>query len=581
MVQEANTKQEEQIDDKRVVLSLFAPRQNRVSLVASWNNWEPQPMQRDEKGVWRIEVPLDDGEYAYQFEVEAQDGDSAESDDGNEHRIRVADPWSLRITKDGKSSLTVRDGRRVDLSYDWQHDDTPLPPNHKLILYEMHVGDFSGGPGDEKEDGRSGTLQDVIDKLDYLVELGINAIELMPVNAFGPAYDWGYSQLSYFAIESSYGSPNDFCRMVDECHARGIRVLYDAVYNHMSPDAPLHRIGPDYWFYAENPDEEMLQFGPKLNYFYTDEELGVWPARDYAFDAMRFWMKAYHLDGIRFDATRALADFDLLHEFNNEMHNCADIRPLIGIAEHVPEDPAVTGTDGPMDAAWRNSMGKQLMAALTGEEKAGQPPHDTGALLAGLDARQEGYASTLNAVIFFDNHDQDSIFWQLQQTGLPDEAIFRRVKLGAGLLLTAPGIPLLWMGQEFGRVAPRGESDQPKPLDWSLLERPENRDLMQHHARLIQIRKETPALTGDTFEVVANLPEAEIIAYKRWDEDGSVVIVIANLKDEGADGVRLESEAIDNGRWRDLLNEEDINVEENALTIALAASEVKVLVKSS
>lgn len=155
-------------------------------------------------------------------------------------------------------------------------DDQPLPSNDELIIYELHVGDFRGGVGDTVGD-RKGCFTDVIDKLDYLADLGINCIELMPVNEFPGHHSWGYSQRSIYAVENSYGTPDELCQLIDECHARGIRVIHDAVYNHMEMDAPLTQIDYEYWFYRDNPDFDHLDFGPKFNYEFYDEQHKCFP----------------------------------------------------------------------------------------------------------------------------------------------------------------------------------------------------------------------------------------------------------------------------------------------------------------
>ncbi|RPJ01109.1 MAG: hypothetical protein EHM39_03775, partial [Chloroflexi bacterium] len=279
-----------------IPFELLAPYNESVALLGSWNDWEPLPMEKDDRGIWRAEVPLADGDYEYKFQVISKSFFAA-----GETRT-VADPKALEHTLDSheNSIVRVRNGQRSALTYEWQHDDKPLPPNEQLILYELHVGDFSGTSG--ADSGKIGTFADLIDRLDYLADLGINALELMPVNEFPGHHSWGYSLRSLYAVENSYGSPDDLARLVDECHARGIRVIHDAVYNHLEMEAPLTQIDYSYWFYEQNPDEEKLHWGPKFNYEHYDENLKTFPARDHVMGAMRMWNGNFHMDGIRFDA---------------------------------------------------------------------------------------------------------------------------------------------------------------------------------------------------------------------------------------------------------------------------------------
>jgi 1,4-alpha-glucan branching enzyme len=245
-----------------VHFALLAPNNPEVNLLGSWNSWQSHAMRQEEDGYWRIEVPLDDGEHQYIFEVISR------SPDLEGRRIRIPDPCALEWSWDDKTRLRLQDGKRVYALHDWQHDNKPLPLNEEIIIYELHVGDFSGGEGDEKAGGDAGTFRDVIGKLNYLADLGINAIELMPVTANPPGFQMGYSQLSYFTLNYRYGSADDLAALVDACHGRGIRVIHDCVYNHMASDAIWALIDYEYWFVLNNPDD--YDFGPKLNY--TEED---------------------------------------------------------------------------------------------------------------------------------------------------------------------------------------------------------------------------------------------------------------------------------------------------------------------
>lgn len=554
-----------------VGFELLAPYNEEVKLAGNWNEWQPTPMQRGDDGVWRIEVPLDDGDYEYRFDL------ISKSYFAKGKNVSIADPKALEHTHDNTSIVRVLKGKRVQTTYQWQHDDKPLPPNEQLVMYEMHIGDFTGGDGDDSN-GR-GTFQTVIDKLDYLVELGINAVELMPVNEF-PGEGWGYNLRSIYAVENNYGSPDELCRLVDECHARGIRVFHDAVYNHMEAEAPLTQIDYTYWFYGENPDEAQLDFGPKFNYEFYDENLKTFPAREHVIGAMRQWLELFHIDGIRFDATRALKYYDLLGWFNTELHNRPGFKPIFSIAEHVPQDGTIAGPDGPMDAAWHENFSKQLQCTIVGVPKDGRMPLLTDEVLRLMDGRQDGFVSSYNTIKYIDNHDQDRIMWQLGAFGnVFDDAAFRRMKLGAGLLLTAPGIPMLYMGQEFGHSNPR--SLEPQPLAWSLLDNERNSHLFQYYKHLIHLHKTNPALYSDTFERIANLQDRCIIGYRRWNNEGNQIVVMANLTSQYAGQFEVQHPALENGAWYEAIHNYDVQINHNCLVDTLAESELKIYIKKA
>ncbi len=427
-----------------------------------------------------------------------------------------------------------------------------------------------------------GTFRSAQHKVDYLRDLGVTAVELMPVNSYLRPSDWGYSQRSVYAVENSYGSPEDLCRFVDALHGTGIRVIHDGVYNHTSEDAILTQIDYTYWFYAVNPDDKDLQFGPKFNYEYCDEALDVYPARTHVIHAIQQWVRGFHLDGIRFDMTRGIKHFDLLRWFHDEAERMDFGRPFITIAEHLPPDPAIVVPTGPMDAAWHEDFRTQLLAMLAGTEQEGKQPDDLDGLARILDARNEGFPNTRCVVNYLDNHDHDRLLWTLTQAGVFNHgALWRRAMLGASILLTAPGIPMIWMGQEFGVAVPKDPDRRPQPLSWALLGNEPNRVLLEHYKRLIRLRREIPALTSDTIEIVAVDKERGLLAFKRWTDEGSVVLVLINTRDEEARDVQITAPNIPNGVWQESMREVTVTVTENRLTDSVPASAVNIYIKTA
>lgn len=551
---------------------LVAPYNPEVKLLGSWNQWTPIDMQRQDDGTWCVDVPLPDGEHQYKFQTISQSYFAL----GN--TVSVSDPRAAEYTLDSRenSLLRVKNGQRVTHEYTWQHDDVPLPQNDQLVIYELHVGDFRGGAGDT-QDAR-GTFATVIDKLDYLADLGINAIELMPINEFPGDYSWGYAQRSIYAIENSYGKPDELCRLVDECHARGIRVIHDAVYNHLEAEAPLTQIDYQYWFYETSPDSPDLSFGPKFNYEKWDDNLKKFPAREHVWGAMNFMLTMFHIDGIRFDCTRALRYFELLQWFHDEAHKQADFKPFYTIAEHIPQDPAIAGTDGPMDAAWHDNYYRQINSTVLGIPMDGRNPFDTTGLLRVLDGRGDGFEGSMNTIHYTENHDQERGFFALgDKAKIFGDAAFRRARLGAALLLTSPGVPMLWMGQEFGQATPK--TMEPQPLQWGLLENEANRALHEFYKHMIHVRLGNPALTGHQYQTILDLPERGILAFKRWNAQGNVVVVVANLKDEFGGEFEIANAALEDGEWREVVYGYDIQLTGGTLKDKLAQSDVKVYIK--
>lgn len=562
-------------DRHPIELVLFAPYNEAVELTASWNEWTRQSMTKDNDGYWRITCELADGEHQYKFVVKSNSYFAVHE------WIEVFDPYALSITNDEaeRTLLTIKNGKRVWVEHNWKYDEVPLPGNEQLILYELHVGDFSGGLGDTASPRARGNFRGVIEKLDYLSELGINAVELLPIKEF-PGKSWGYNLRSLFAIDSSYGTPAELCRLVDECHRRGIRVIVDGVYNHAEADAPLAKIDYQYWFYRENPDPPIMQWGPKYNYTHYDENLKIFPARKYVMESIRDLVRHFHIDGIRFDATRGIKDFDIMREFADLAFKEIDGRkPFFTVAEHAPEDPAITGYPaGPMVAAWHESFAKHLQAVAIRHELDGEQPWDLDALELHMDVTRNGYKSGNHAVNYIGSHDQDRILHQIGDISHTfGEAAFARVKLATGLLFTSPGLPMIWMGQEFGASSPKSLDSQ--PIDWALFQNADNKGLYEYTAAFCKLRHSTPALRTDNFQVILKDKARCVFAYKRWDDAGGVVVVAANLKHKHAGEVVLADAGLDDGDWHEYVFNFDANVKQGVLKFELGPSEVKVFVK--
>ena len=555
-----------------IEFALFAPYNEKVELIGDFSEWSPIPMVKGDDGWWRTRVPLGDGDHLYKFRVKSL------SYFAKGETLEVFDPYALHVTADEHENAIARiiNGKRTWTSYQWKHDDVPLPRNDELNIYELFVGDFGGSAE------RRGTFQDVIAKLDELKGLGFNGVELMPVKFFPGGKGWGYNLRSLFGVASVYGSADELCQLVDECHARGMRLIIDGVYNHADADAPLAKIDYAYWFYEQNPDPPTMQWGPKFNYGHYDENLKLFPARKYVIESIRFWVETFHIDGIRFDATRAIANFDALRELCTAAFDAvAGRKPFLTVAEHVPEDPAITGfPDGPFVAAWRFSLGAYFRAVLTGQYDDGQSPEDFDGFLNALDPAKNGYRTGGNCVNYLVSHDHDRLMHQLgDKAHMFDDVAFARVRLGFGIVATIPGIPMTWMGQEFG--AAEEKTLEPRPLDWSLLKNERNANLRDHVKGLFQLRRESPALRGDQFEICFRDPGRKAFAFKRWNDAGGVIVVAVNLKHDPSGEITIANCGLEDGTWHEHTNNYNATVSGGILKDQLGPSEVKIFVKTA
>lgn len=549
-----------------IEFELFAPNNKAAALIGSFSGGKEIPMEKGQDGYFRTQVDLEDGVYQYKFRIQTKSPNFAP-----DQWVDVIDPYATDVDEEKHNgTVRIKDGKRIVDTYVWQHDDTPLPQNQELVIYEMHVADFTGG---EVDPHKRGKYVDAIEKLDYLSELGINAIELMPVNEYPGDYSWGYKVRHFFATESSYGSTEDLKRFIDECHGRGIRVIMDGIYNHTDEQCPLLLIDRDYWYYHDKhyPEDPANYWGPEFKYDTYDEKLDVKPAWKYVGDVVRFWVQEYHIDGIRFDAVRQLANFKFLDWLAHQAKKNTAPKPFYNIAEHIPDTSNVTTPEGPLDACWHESFHYFIVPHVCGDT------FELERLKEVLDPRLQGYATATNVVNYLATHDREHLFRELGDRGIFGAAAFRRAKLAAVLLMTAMGVPMIWMGEEFGEHKRKSETvTQPKKIAWPLLERNENRDLFEYYKSLIALRKQSSAIQSDNIEFFHENADAKVLAYVRWNDAGDRVVVIANFSAQNLARYRVPHFPAA-AKWHDWLSNSEIEAAEDSLIIDLPEYEAKVL----
>jgi 1,4-alpha-glucan branching enzyme len=546
---------------KPVEFTLFAPYNKKASLIGSFSDWQELPMHKGEDGYFRVQVDLEDGDYQYKFRVQSKSW-FFEPDQW----VDVNDPYVTDIDNASQNGVVrIKDGDRIVDTYIWKHDDQPLPADQALVIYELHVGDFSGGESDPNPRGQ---YKHVVEKLDYLVDLGINAIELMPVKEYPGDHSWGYNPRYFFATESSYGTTDQLKHLIDECHGKGIRILMDGIFNHSEAESPLTQIDHDYW-YHHDPRDPDNNWGPEFNYEHYDENLDVKPAWKFVGDVVRFWINEYHIDGIRYDAARQIANYDFMHWIVAETKQTASMKPFYNVAEHIPETSSITNIDGPMDGCWHDSFYHCVVEHICGDT------FDLERLKDVLDAKRQGFVGTTNVVNYLTNHDHDHVMAELGDRQIFDQAAFKRAKLGAVLLMTAMGVPLIWMGEEFGEYKHK-TIDQSK-IDWALLSNELNRGLLEYYKGLINLREHNHALYTENIEFFHENPDTKVLAYTRWNDEGSRVVVVANFSDQFIGGYTVPNFP-KNGTWHEWTGDYDVESGDNNILIDLPEYEAKVLV---
>ncbi|HLK48498.1 MAG TPA: malto-oligosyltrehalose trehalohydrolase [Bryobacteraceae bacterium] len=426
--------------DEGVQFRVWAPRRKSLAIAID-SPRRAIPMQCEGEGEFAAFVPgLPAGaDYALVTDAGAERPDpvSRFQPHGVHGRSRVVDPGSFRWTDQNWKGLALED----------------------YLIYELHTGTFS----DE------GTFESIIPRLGYLTDVGITAVELMPVAEFPGRRNWGYDGVAPYAPQSSYGGPQQLKRLVDACHRHGLAVVLDVVYNHLGPEGNyLAEFGPYFTETYRTP------WGCAINYDGPESD-GV---RRYFIDNALYWLTEYHVDALRLDAIHGIFDFGARHflsELAQAFHAQAKElgRSAWVIAESDLNDARVikAPTEGGygLDAQWNDDFHHALYSLITGDRHGyfvdfGRMQDLTKSLREGFvyDGQRSAFrrrrhgSSSMDRpgrqfVVFTENHDQ--IANALGGDRLSRVLSVEQQKIAATVLLCSPFIPLLFMGQEYGETA--------------------------------------------------------------------------------------------------------------------------------
>jgi maltooligosyltrehalose trehalohydrolase len=550
--------------DGSVLWRVWAPRAGRVDLVLiKGGRREARALEPEGNGYFRRVEPgiPDEQRYAYRL-------------DGGLER---PDPASL-FQPEGVHgpSAVVRADQFAWSDPTWKGIGRP-----DLVFYEIHVGTFTP----------EGTFEAIIPRLNGLRRLGITALELMPVAQFPGTRNWGYDGVQPYAAQNSYGGPRGLQRLVDACHAAGLAVFLDVVYNHLGPEGNyLSEYGPYF------TDRYRTAWGQAINYDGPSSDA----VRDYVVDNARMWLEEFHLDGLRLDAVHAIFDFSACHILREIKEAAEDVADRTGRRIHIVAEsdlndvrlllPPERGGDG-LDAQWSDDFHHTVHAYLTREQQGYYQDFGKAEDLVRVLTDTFLYAGTYSKsrgrrhgapvgdlsgdrfVISIQNHDQIGNRALGERLDVLLEPPARR--LAASLLLLAPHLPLLFMGEEYGEANPflffcsfgdpqlvqnvragrrrefaafawKGEVPDPQAeetfarsrLTWSWPEGSRQAGLRQLYADLLAARQSWPALADfehRTVRLLSRGDTATVLEMVRGAEDrkqGTTVQVFCNLTDE-------------------------------------------------
>ncbi|MGE3107890.1 MAG: alpha-amylase family glycosyl hydrolase [Phycisphaerales bacterium] len=413
------------------------------------------------------------------------------------------------------------------------------PAWNEMVMYEMHVGTFNDSPG-----GAPGTFASAIQRLDQLRDLGVNVIAIMPVNEFPGDFSWGYNPAHPYAIENAYGGMNEYKRFINEAHARGIAVVQDVVHNHYGPtDLDLWRF--DGWFQNDLGGIYFYNdFRAVTNWGNTRPDYGRPEVRSYIRDNSLMWLQEFRADGLRWDSTVNIRNtsngqgtdipdgWTLMQWANNEVDTTQPWK--IMIAEDLQQNAWITRQTGAggagFDSQWDAGFVHPVRAAIVAASDADRN------MFALRDSILNRYNSdAFQRVVYTESHDEVAN----GRSRVPEEIwpgnagswfSRKRSTVGAALVMTSPGIPMIFQGQE---VLEDGYFQDTDPVDWSRRATFGGIELL--YRDLIRLRRNwydtTRGLKGQNVNVHHVNNTDKVIGFHRWDQGGprDDVVVVVNL----------------------------------------------------
>jgi len=575
------------VNDSTVCFVLFAPDKDNVFITGDFTGWElsnEYQMFKDEDRFWISVSPLEkEKEYIFQYVI---DGETKIADPYTE---KISDPWNdaeisptiypdLIEYPEGKTTeiASVFSIGRVD--YSWQVEDFIPEAKENLVIYELLIRDFT----------EEGGIRAAVDKLDYLKDLGINAVELMPFNEFEGNDSWGYNPSFYFAPDKAYGTINDYKEFIDECHKRGVAVIMDMVLNHSYGQSPLVQM----YFENGKPAFNNPWYNENHNFENTDAHWGYdfnheSPHTQALVDSIcSYWMSNYKIDGFRFDFTKGFSntwhpsggsdvwgsnyDADrirLLKRMSDEIWKRNS--NAIVIFEHLAINSEEKELAEYSILLWGN-MNYNYSQASMGYE------NDSDLTWASYKSR--GW-NTPNLVTYMESHDEERLMYRNLNFGrtTTDYDIkelntgLERLELVNTFFLTIPGPKMIWQFGELGydfSIEYNGRLGK-KPVKWEYFDVPERRRLYQTIKAINDLKLNKQAFSSTNFQM-------DVSSYfKHIQVQGSEydVCIVGNFNIQSGEVSPMFTKP---GRWYDYFSGDSITISSVSETINLTPGGYKI-----
>ncbi len=569
------------IDDNSLTLVLYAPHKEFVYVMGDFNDWKldnhfMMNKTPDGKHFWIKINNLEKGkEYIYQYFI---DGVLRIADPYAE---KLSDPWNdkyisetsypnLIAYPEGKTTGIASVFQTAQTPYDWEITNFVAPEKENLVIYELHIRDWSD----------LSNINTVLDSIGYFQELGINAIELMPINEFEGNDSWGYNPSFYFAADKYYGTKNDYKKFIDVCHKHGIAVIIDMVLNHSFGQSPFVQM----YFEGNAPSAENPWYNsscPHSDWCWGNDFDHESKVTQKLIDRINaYWLQEYNVDGFRFDFTKGFTNktdpaawkydqsrVDILTRMSDKIW---EVNPnAYVILEHLTENKEEKALADYGMLIWGN-MNRAYSNAAMGYGEASN--------FDWASYKFRGW-NKANLISYMESHDEERMMYQLLNHGnslgsysTRDFAVaLQRVELAAAFFFTIPGPKMIWQFGELGYdySIDYNERVGRKPIKWEYFNNPNRKRLYQVFSALIKLKTQNEAFKSTDF--TTNLKrEMRRIVIK--DEQMDVVVLGNFGMFEGA----IEPKFTTTGKWYDFFSGEEIEITDADMYIVLEAGEYRI-----
>jgi 1,4-alpha-glucan branching enzyme len=501
------------------IFNIYAPNKTSVSLIGEFNNWQPTTMNQTPDGTrWWVQIDNLDAskEYAYQYYVDS--------------KLKVADPYTekvldpdndkyigtdvypnLKAYPTGSTTGIVSVMQGAPTAYSWKNASFTRPDKKKLVIYELHVRDFLAAHN----------YKALKDTLNYLTNLGVNAVELMPVNEFEGNDSWGYNPNFYFAADKYYGTKNDLKAFIDECHTRGMAVILDMVLNHSFGSSPMVQL------YFDQTTQKPLASSPWFNvdathpynvgYDFNHESAAT---KYFAKNVMKFWMTEYKIDGYRFDLAKGFTQknnptdvaawgaYDasrvaIWKDYNSYIKS-VDANNFYVILENFASDQEEKEESAEGMMQWNN------LNYAYNEGTMGWVP--TADLTRSFFASHT-FTAPDNLVTYMESHDEERLMYKNENYGNASGSYsvktiatgLKRQELAAAFMLSIPGPKMIWEFGERGydiNIDYNGRTGD-KPAHWEYMADPLRKALYNAYAKFVKMKIKNDVFNTSTVQYVA------------------------------------------------------------------------------